>query len=89
MNKIKSLFLSKTVWAALLQLVLSVHSELLPYVMRGQPLTFADWYVIGGSVLAAGMVIAGRASARTITFTPPGVPGLDKSGAVRVARGSD
>lgn len=57
MNQIKSLFLSRTVWAAIIQLL-----------------------------LAAVATIIFRAQARTITFTPDGIPGLDRSDAARIAR---
>lgn len=86
MAKIKSLFLSRTVWMAIIQLLLAIHAAFKPYVELGQPLIFKDWFLIGGSVLAAIATIIFRAQARTITFTPEGLPGLDKADAARIVR---
>jgi hypothetical protein len=74
----KSLFASKTFWAAVATFWLAIAPQLQQFADQERLPKSSEWVQIVTLLITTGVTIYGRYNADTTLFTPSGLPGRDK-----------
>lgn len=83
--KVKSLFASKQFWWALAPTLLEVTDKLGQWVSV-EKFTNQDAYEIFRMLVYSAIGVFLRYTTDSVTFTPPGIPGRNRSDAVQITR---